>query len=78
MSKNKQHHVQPHDDGGWEVKKSESDRASRVLPTKREAEKIGRDISKNQGTELVIHRSDGTIERKDSHGNDPNPPKDKK
>jgi hypothetical protein len=26
----------------------------------------------------VIHRPDGTIRDKDSYGNDPNPPKDKK
>ena len=78
MSKGKQHIVQPHEEGGWEVKKSGSDRASRVLPTKDQAEKTGRKISQNQGTELVIRRKDGTIERKDSHGNDPNPPKDKK
>jgi len=77
MSKN-QHHIQPNGDGDWEVKKSGGERASAVAPTKKEAEKAGREISKNQGTELVIHRKDGTIERKDSHGNDPNPPKDKK
>ncbi len=77
MSKNKQHHVQPHEGGGWEVKKAGSDRASRVLPTKKDAERVGREISRNQGTELVIHRQDRTIERSDSHGNDPNPPKDK-
>lgn len=77
MSKN-QHHVQPNGNGEWEVKKSGNDKASRVLPTKKEAEKVGREISQNQGTELVVHRKDGTIEREDSHGNDPNPPKDKK
>jgi hypothetical protein len=77
MSK-KQHHIQPRKDGDWEVKKSGDDWASRILPTKQEAEKVGRQISQNQGTELVVHRKDGTIERKDSHGNDSNPPKDKK
>lgn len=78
MAKNNQHHVQPNGDGKWEVKKTGNDRASGVFPTKREAETNGREISRNQGTELVVHRKDGTIERKDSHGNDPNPPKDKK
>jgi len=34
-----------------------------------------REISKNQGTELVIHDKKGKIQRKDSHGNDPYPPK---
>ncbi len=37
----------------------------------------GREISKNQGSELVIHGKDGKIQQKDSHGKDPNPPKDK-
>ncbi len=78
MPKNNQHHVQPHEGGGWEVKRSGAEQASRVLPTKDQAEKVGREISKNQGTELVIHRKDETIERSDSHGHDPNPPKDKK
>jgi hypothetical protein len=78
MAKKDQHNVQPRKDGDWEVKRTGADRASGVFPTKGDAEKSGREISKNQGTELVIKRKNGTIERKDSHGNDPNPPKDKK
>jgi uncharacterized protein YdaT len=62
---------------GWQVKRDGGKRASHVAGTKAEAEKIGREISRNQGTELQVHRKDGTIERSDSHGNDPNPPKDK-
>ena len=71
------HRVMPHEDG-WQVKRDGGDRASHVKGTKAEAEKIGRQISRNQETELQIHRKDMTIERSDSHGNDPNPPKDKK
>ncbi len=74
--KNNQHHVVPHKDG-WAIKKSGTSKASKVTSTKKEAEDLARKISINQGTELVIHRKDGTIQRKDSHGNDPNPPKDK-
>jgi hypothetical protein len=66
----------PHEDG-WQVKRDGGKRASHVESTKAEAEKIGRQISRNQETELQIHRKDGSIERSDSHGNDPNPPKDK-
>ena len=65
------HHVVPNPDGGWDVKRDNALRASRHLPTKKEAVDVGRTISQNQGTEFVIHRKDGTIERKDSHGNDP-------
>jgi hypothetical protein len=66
----------PHENG-WQVKRDGGKRASRVADTKAEAEKMGREISRNQETELQIHRKDMTIERSDSHGNDPNPPKDK-
>lgn len=75
MSKQKSHHVVPNPDGGWDVKKAGSERASKHCDTKQEAVKEGREISQNQGTELVIHGKDGKIQQKDSHGNDPYPPK---
>lgn len=78
MSKRKTHRVIPHPNGGWDVKRDGAQKASKHCDTKREAEDYGRKISKNQGTELTIHRKDGSIERSDSHGNDPNPPRDKK
>ena len=74
--KNNEHHVVPHKDG-WAIKKSGSNKASKVTSTKKEAENIARKISQNQGTELDIHGKNGKIQRKDSHGNDPNPSKDK-
>lgn len=72
---NKTHHVVPNPNGGWDVKKGGAERASSHTDTKAEAEAIARQISINQGTELVIHGKDGRIQRKDSHGNDPYPPK---
>lgn len=73
------HHVVPNSErGGWDVKRGGADRASAHADTKAEAERIGREISRNQGTELVIHGQDGKIQRSDSHGNDPCPPKDKR
>lgn len=42
---------------------------------KDDAEARARKISQNQGSELVIHGRDGKIQRSDSHGNDPYPPK---
>ena len=65
------HHVVPNPAGGWDVKRSRAKKASRHLDTKEKAVDAGRKISRNQGTEFVIHRKDGTIQRKDSHGNDP-------
>lgn len=71
------HHVVPNPNGGWDVKRGGGQRASAHVDTKVEAEKIGREISKNQGTEFIVHGLDGKIQRSDSHGNDPCPPKDK-
>ncbi|WP_243643508.1 DUF2188 domain-containing protein [Sphingomonas sp. PP-F2F-A104-K0414] len=64
----------PHKDGGWQVKRDGDERASHRAATKADAEKIGREISRNQETELQVHKRDGTIGGSDSHGNDPNPP----
>lgn len=77
MTKRDTHRIMPHPDG-WQVKRDGDQKASHVAETKKEAEKIGRDISKNQNTELQIHGKDMKIQRSDSHGNDPYPPKDKK
>ncbi len=64
-------HVVPNPNGGWDVKRANAKRASGHFDTKREAVDVGRVISRNQKTEFVIHRQDGTIQKKDSHGNDP-------
>lgn len=73
-----EHHVVPNPDGGWDVKRNGSKRASVHTETKKQAVDKGREISKNQDTELVIHNKDGKISNPDSHGNDPCPPKDRK
>ena len=72
-------HVVPNNSqGGWNVKKSEAQRASVHTDTKADAVKMGRIISQRSGGELIIHGRDGRIQRCDSHGNDPCPPKDHK
>ncbi len=73
MSKRNQH-VVPHE-GGWAVRGAGSQRASSIHRTQREAIDAGRGIARNQGTELFIHGRDGRIRERDSHGNDPYPPK---
>lgn len=78
MSKNTVHVVPNNDKGGWDVKKSGAERASARTETKVEAVKMARVISQRSGSELVIHGKNGKIQRSDSHGNDPCPPKDKK
>lgn len=72
------HHVVPSPDGGWNVKKAGAERASKRFPTQEKAVTWARDASKATKGELVIHRRDGTIRNKDSHGSDPTPPRDKK
>lgn len=75
MSKKSTHVVPNKERGGWDVRQAGSERSSGHFDTKKEAEDRGREISRNQETELVIHKKDGKISRKDSHGNDPHPPK---
>lgn len=74
----KTHHVVPSPNGGWNVKKGGAERASGHFDTKAEATRAGREISRNQGTEFLIHGKNGVIQSSDSHGHDPNPPKDER
>jgi hypothetical protein len=46
-----------------------------VHSNQREAIDRAREISQSQGTELFIHGRDGRIRERDSHGNDPFPPR---
>ncbi|MDE0555848.1 MAG: DUF2188 domain-containing protein [Candidatus Poribacteria bacterium] len=73
MSKRNQH-VVPHEDG-WAVRGAGSQRASSVHRTQREAIDAGREIARNQNSELLIHGRDGRIRKRDGHGNDPFPPR---
>lgn len=73
MSK-KHQHVVPHGDG-WAVRGAGNKRVTSVHPTQREAIDRGREIAKNQESELVIHGENGRIREKNSYGNDPFPPK---
>tara|TARA_R110000868_G_scaffold148533_4_gene370483 strand:+ start:228 stop:452 length:225 start_codon:yes stop_codon:yes gene_type:complete len=73
MTKRNQHIV-PHPDG-WAVKPAGGEKASSVHSTQRDAIDRGREVAHNQKTELLIHGRDGRIRARDSHGNDPYPPK---
>lgn len=76
MSKKNQHVVPSGKD--WAVRGAGNDRKTAIVNTQAEAIKIAREIASNQKSEVVVHRPNGTIRDKDSYGNDPNPPKDKK
>ena len=62
----------------WQVKKSNSKSATKNFPTQQQAIEYGRHIAVKQRCELVIHSADGKIRNKNSYGNDPCPPRDKK
>lgn len=69
----KNQHVVPHQ-GGWAVRGAGSQRATGVFETQQEAISRAREISRNQGSELLIHGRNGQIRERDSHGHDPYPP----
>lgn len=78
MNKNNRH-VVPDSDGGWNVVKPGSDRASAHTDTQREAVDRARTIvTNNGGGEVRIHNRAGQIRDSDTvgGGNDPNPPRD--
>ncbi len=68
-------HVVPNPNGGWNVKGAGAKRATVHTDTKRSAVNIARNISRNQHSELIIHGKNGQIQSRDSHGNDPFPPR---
>jgi len=73
MAKRNQH-VVPHDNG-WAVRSTGSQRASSIHRTQGGAISAGREIAKNQRSELFIHGRNGRIRERDSYGNDPFPPR---
>ena len=72
----KNQHVLPHEDGGWAVKGDGNTRATRRFDKKEEAEKFARETAKRQKSEMIIHGKDGSIQSRNSYGNDPFPPRD--
>lgn len=75
MSRSTNQHVTPHPGGGWQVRGAGNTKATVRTSTQAKAIEIARTISRNQGSELVIHRPNGQIRAKDSHGRDPYPPR---
>lgn len=75
MKKN-QHVVKKGDK--WAVIGAGNKRVTKITNTQAQAIETAKEIAKNQKSEVVIHRKNGQIRDKDSYGNDPNPPKDKK
>lgn len=76
MSKKNQYVVPTQ--SGWGVRSENSERFTVKTETKAEAVKIATSIAKNQHSELTILGGNGKIQNKNSFGNDPIPPRDKK
>ena len=76
MAKARNIHVVPRNDG-WAIRKEGTSRATSVHETQRDAVEAGREIARNQSSELVIHGRDGRIRERDSYGADPLPPRDR-
>ena len=72
-------HVIPASSGDkWTVKKTGSERALKTFEKQSDAVDWARSHVKENRSEVVIHRKDGTIREKHSYGNDAHPPRDKK
>ncbi len=78
MKRGEHHVVHNSERGGWDVKQPGALRVSGHYGTKSQAVSAGRIMSRNKGTELVIHGENGRIQNSDSHGCDPCPPRDRK
>jgi len=76
MAKRNQHVVPL--GNGWAVKREGSRRFTVITETQKDAITVARGIAKSNKSEIVIHGRDGKIRDKDSFGNDPHPPIDKK
>ena len=77
MAKGKNVHVVPHNNG-WAARTEGSQKVLKDFDTKAQATDFGRNVARNQQSELVIHGLNGRIQDKDSFGNDQCPPIDKK
>ncbi len=65
------HVTYSHADKIWNVKYAGEDKAIATFSTQEEAFEHGRDVAKQQKSELLLHGKDGAIREKNSYGNDP-------
>lgn len=60
----------------WGVRGEGNEKLTSKHETQKEAKAAGREIAKNQKSELLIQGREGKFVAKESYGNDPCPPKD--
>lgn len=73
MSKKNQHVVRNGEQ--WSVRGAGNTNRTATYDTQREAIERGKEIARNQGSELLIHGRNGQIRERNSYGKDPYPPK---
>jgi len=73
----KNQHVIPHG-GEWAIKGEGNKKETEVTQTKKEAEKIEREIAKKSKSELFIHDKEWKTINRSNFGNDPYPSVDEK
>ncbi|MEN1968466.1 DUF2188 domain-containing protein [Lentibacillus sp. N15] len=59
-------HVVAHDDG-WAVTSSKAKKPTAVYKDKNDAVKRAREIAKNKGTTLTVHKKDGSIQKEQAY-----------
>jgi hypothetical protein len=60
----KDQHIMPHPDGGWQVKGEGNAKATKRFKTKEEAVAYAKTLSKNHGSNIVPHKKDGKLQKK--------------
>ncbi len=62
--RNDSYFVSPHQDGGWQVKRTGAQKALKKFKTKAEAEAYAKEVASNQGISVVRQKKDGKIQKK--------------
>lgn len=72
-------HVVPVRDKGWAVKREEAGKSSKLFRTQADAISHAREIARDRGGQIIVHRRDGRIRESWSYESvDPFPPHDEK
>jgi len=71
MTKRDCHVVPNKGRGGWDVKREGAERSSGFFERKADAMERGRELARDNRTELVEHGRNGRIQDTDSYGSDP-------
>ncbi|MEL6202291.1 MAG: DUF2188 domain-containing protein [Pseudomonadota bacterium] len=70
----KNQHVVPHSQG-WAVKSAGASKAASIHPTQKSAIQSARTAAIKNGSEMLIHGTNGRIRERNTYGKDPYPPK---